>query len=195
MENELEMIQTLFEYQSFGLIAFPCSPFSKNVHNSTEGRLLYHKAVQGIKMSDEEIYKWFGEKKLDNCGLILGEKGNLSVMEFENDAVIQKFHKSINSFEESISNLILKNFIENLYGSTTTIVTPEKKIQFWFRYSNKLPSLNKNNGISIYSDGYIVAPPSFIRNNNYVDQFELVVGKEPIIFPEEIDFFEKSLSV
>ena len=127
MENELEMIQTLFEYQSFGLIAFPCSPFSKNVHNSTEGRLLYHKAVQGIKMSDEEIYKWFGEKKLDNCGLILGEKGNLSVMEFENDAVIQKFHKSINSFEESISNLILKNFIENLYGSTTTIVTPEKK--------------------------------------------------------------------
>ena len=105
MENELEMIQTLFEYQSFGLIAFPCSPFSKDIHNSTEGRLLYHKAVQGIKMSDEEIYKWFGEKKLDNCGLILGEKGNLSVMEFENDAVIQKFHKSINSFEESLKKI------------------------------------------------------------------------------------------
>ena len=194
MENELEMIQTLFEYQSFGLLPFPCSPFSKNIHNSTEGRLLYHKAVQGIQMSDKEIYKWFGEKKLDNCGLILGKQGNLSVIEFESDSGIKNLYNSLNNTEESISNLILKNFLENLYGSTTTIVTPEKKIQFWFRYSDKLPSLNNINGISIYSDNYIVAPPSFIRNNDFVDQFELVVGKEPMIFPEEIDLFEKFLS-
>ena len=77
MENEIEMIQTLFEYQSFDLLPFPCSPFSTNIHNSVEGRLLYHKAVQGIQMPEEEIYKWFVEKKLDNCCLILGEKGNL----------------------------------------------------------------------------------------------------------------------
>ena len=33
MENELEMIQTLFGYQSFGLIPFPCAPFKEDIHN------------------------------------------------------------------------------------------------------------------------------------------------------------------
>ena len=193
MENEIEMIQTLFEYQSFDLLPFPCSPFSTNIHNSVEGRLLYHKALQGIQMSEEEIYKWFGEKKLDNCGLILGEKGNLSVLEFNNDTTIQKFYELINKLEDSISNLILKNFVENLYGSTTTILTPEKKIQFWFRYSKNLPTSRYIEGVSSYSKGYIVAPPSFIRNENLVDQFELVIGKKPIVFPEQIDYFVKNL--
>ena len=32
MENELEMIQTLFEYQNFGLAPFPIMPFSKEIH-------------------------------------------------------------------------------------------------------------------------------------------------------------------
>ena len=203
MENELEMIQTLFGYQSFGLIPFPCAPFKEDIHNSSEGRLLYHKALQGIQMKDEEIYKWFGEKKLDNCGLILGSKGNLSVIEFENDQIIQDFLKTIENFEDSVSNIIFKNLMHNLYESTTTVLTPEKKIQFWFEYSSKLPSskpskdqkTNLNKGISIYSDGYIVAPPSFVRNNNFVDQFELVNGKKPILFPQEIDFFENILSV
>tara|TARA_B100001250_G_C19785420_1_gene783906 strand:+ start:573 stop:1184 length:612 start_codon:yes stop_codon:yes gene_type:complete len=203
MENELEMIQTLFGYQSFGLIPFPCAPFTEDIHNSSEGRLLYHKALQGIQMKEEEIYKWFGEKKLDNCGLILGSKGNLSVIEFENDQIIQDFLKTVENFEDSVSNIIFKNLMHNLYESTTTVLTPEKKIQFWFEYSSKLPSykpskdqkINLNKGISIYSDGYIVAPPSFVRNNNFVDQFELVNGKKPILFPEEIDFFENILSV
>ena len=203
MENELEMIQTLFGYQSFGLIPFPCAPFTEDIHNSSEGRLLYHNALQGIQMKDEEIYKWFGEKKLDNCGLILGSKGNLSVIEFENDQIIQDFLKTIENFEDSVSNIIFKNLMHNLYESTTTVLTPEKKIQFWFEYSSKLPSYkpskdqktNLNKGISIYSDGYIVAPPSFVRNNNFVDQFELVNGKKPILFPQEIDFFENILSV
>ena len=203
MENELEMIQTLFGYQSFGLIPFPCAPFKEDIHNSSEGRLLYHKALQGIQMKDEEIYKWFGEKKLDNCGLILGIKGNLSVIEFENDQIIQDFLKTVENFEDSVSNIIFKNLMHNLYESTTTVLTPEKKIQFWFEYSSKLPSYkpskdqktNLNKGISIYSDGYIVAPPSFVRNNNFVDQFELVNGKKPILFPQEIDFFENILSV
>lgn len=203
MENELEMIQTLFGYQSFGLIPFPYAPFKEDIHNSSEGRLLYHKALQGIQMKDEEIYKWFGEKKLDNCGLILGSKGNLSVIEFENDQIIQDFLKTVENFEDSVSNIIFKNLMHNLYESTTTVLTPEKKIQFWFEYSSKLPSYkpskdqktNLNKGISIYSDGYIVAPPSFVRNNNFVDQFELVNGKKPILFPQEIDFFENILSV
>ena len=203
MENELEMIQTLFGYQSFGLIPFPCAPFTEDIHNSSEGRLLYHKALQGIQMKDEEIYKWFGEKKLDNCGLILGSKGNLSVIEFENDQIIHDFLKTVENFEDSVSNIIFKNLMHNLYESTTTVLTPEKKIQFWFEYSSKLPSykpskdqkINLNKGISIYSDGYIVAPPSFVRNNNFVDQFELVNGKKPILFPQEIDFFENILSV
>jgi len=203
MENELEMIQTLFGYQSFGLIPFPCAPFKEDIHNSSEGRLLYHKALQGIQMKDEEIYKWFGEKKLDNCGLILGSKGNLSVIEFENDQIIQDFLKTVENFEDSVSNIIFKNLMHNLYESTTTVLTPEKKIQFWFEYSSKLPSYkpskdqktNLNKGIAIYSDGYIVAPPSFVRNNNFVDQFELVNGKKPILFPQEIDFFENILSV
>ena len=35
MENELEMIQTLFEYQNFGLAPFPIMPFSKEIQNHT----------------------------------------------------------------------------------------------------------------------------------------------------------------
>ena len=202
MENELEMIQTLFEYQSFGLMPFPCKPFSEEIHNSSEGRLLFHKASQGIQMKEDEIYKWFGEKKLDNCGLILGEKGNLSVLQFESEEKIEILYKKISNLDQSISNLILKNFIENLFESTTTILTPKKQIQFWFKYTKKLPSYNssyeqnkeKLEGINIFSDNYIVAPPSFVRENNFVEQYEIVIGKQPILFPKEIDFFEKKLS-
>ena len=85
MKNELEMIQTLFEYQSFGLFPFPIKPFSEEIHDSKEGRMLYLNALNGIQMSEQEIYNWFAEKKLDNCGLILGETGNLSILEFENE--------------------------------------------------------------------------------------------------------------
>ena len=203
MENELEMIQTLFEYQSFGLIPFPCKPFSEDIHNSSEGRLLFHKAVQGIQMKDDEIYKWFGEKKLDNCGLILGKKGNLSILQFDNEETIEILYKKVNKLRQSVSNLIFKNFLENLFESTTTIITPRKKIQFWFKYTKKLPSsqsskkdkIEKVEGVNIYSDNYIVAPPSFVRENNFVEQYEIVVGKQPILFPQEIDFFEKTLSI
>ena len=88
MENELEMIQTLFEYQNFGLAPFPIMPFSKEIHKGNKGKIFFDNAQSGIQMSEEEIYDWFGEKKLDNCGLICGEEGNLSVLEFESDTVI-----------------------------------------------------------------------------------------------------------
>ena len=172
MENELEMIQTLSEYQNFGLVPFPCSPFSTKIHDSIDGRMLFHKASQGIQMKENEIIEWFGEKKLDNCGLIAGEKGNLSVLEFDNQEILSNLYKTIKN-NENISNLIFGNFLENLNHSTTMVLTPEKKLQFWFNYSKNLPTIENNynkidllKGIRIYSDGYIVAPPSFVREKN-----------------------------
>ena len=185
MENELEMIQTLFEYQNFGLAPFPIMPFSKEIHKGNKGKIFFDNAQSGIQMSEEEIYDWFGEKKLDNCGLICGEEGNLSVLEFESDTVIIRLMS-----------------LENLYSSTTFIRTPDKKIQFWFKFSKNLPSFLWNNnksikileGINIYSSGYIVAPPSFIRKNNLIGQYEIEEGKPPVEFPNEITFFKKLLS-
>ena len=200
MKNELEMIQTLSEYKNFGLVPFPCSPFSTKIHDSVEGRLLFHKASQGIQMSEKEIIDWFGEKKLDNCGLITGEKGNLSVIEFDNQEIFSNLYKKIKD-DENISNIIFKNFLESLDHSTTTILTPDKKLQFWFRYSKNLPSYENDNseidfleGLRIYSNGYIVAPPSFVREKNNFGQYELLVGKKPSFFPEEINFFTEILS-
>ncbi|MBL06252.1 MAG: hypothetical protein CL773_00075 [Chloroflexi bacterium] len=200
MENELEMIQTLSEYQNFGLVPFPCSPFSTKIHDSIDGRMLFHKASQGIQMKENEIIEWFGEKKLDNCGLIAGEKGNLSVLEFDNQEILSNLYKTIKN-NENISNLIFGNFLENLNHSTTMVLTPEKKLQFWFNYSKNLPTIENNynkidllKGIRIYSDGYIVAPPSFVREKNNFGQYELLVGRKPSLFPKEIDFFQKILS-
>ena len=200
MENELEMIQTLSEYQNFGLVPFPCSPFSTKIHDSVEGRLLFHKASQGIQMNEKEIIEWFGEKKLDNCGLITGEKGNLSVIEFDNQEILSNLYKKIKN-DENISSIIFRNFLENLDHSTTMILTPDKKLQFWFRYSENHPAYENDydeidllKGITIYSNGYIVAPPSFIREKNNFGQYELLLGKKPSLFPEEIDFFTEILS-
>ena len=187
MENELEMIQTLFEYQNFGLAPFPIMPFSKEIHKGNKGKIFFDNAQSGIQMSEEEIYDWFGEKKLDNCGLICGEEGNLSVLEFESDTVIIRLMSLIEKESlDKISNLIFYNFLENLYSSTTFIRTPDKKIQFWFKFSKNLPSFLWNNnksikileGINIYSSGYIVAPPSFIRKNNLIGQYEIEEGKK-----------------
>ncbi len=198
MKNELEMIQTLFEYQSFGLLPFPIKPFSKEIHDSKEGRMLYLNALNGIQMSEQEIYNWFAEKKLDNCGLILGEIGNLSILEFENEKSLNNLINNLSKKNETnISDIIFQNLLETLITATTCIYTPEHKIQFWFNYSKKLPTFNyekneKNsiyNGIKIYSDGFTIAPPSFIRNKNEVGQFEISLGKPPINFPEEIVFF------
>lgn len=203
MENELEMIQTLFEYQNFGLAPFPIMPFSKEIHKGNKGKIFFDNAQSGIQMSEEEIYDWFGEKKLDNCGLICGEQGNLSVLEFESDTVIIRLMSLIEKESlDKISNLIFYNFLENLYSSTTFIRTPDKKIQFWFKFSKNLPSFLWNNnksikileGINIYSSGYIVAPPSFIRKNNLIGQYEIEEGKPPVEFPNEITFFKKLLS-
>ena len=198
MKNELEMIQTLFEYQSFGLFPFPIKPFSEEIHDSKEGRMLYLNALNGIQMSEQEIYNWFAEKKLDNCGLILGETGNLSILEFENEKSLNDLINNLSKKNEAnISDIILQNLLETLITATTCIYTPEHKIQFWFNYSKKLPTFNyqkneKNsiyNGIKIYSDGFTIAPPSFIRKKNEVGQFEISLGKPPINFPEEIVFF------
>ena len=203
MENELEMIQTLFEYQNFGLAPFPIMPFSKEIHKGNKGKIFFDNAQSGIQMSEEEIYDWFGEKKLDNCGLICGEEGNLSVLEFESDTVIIRLMSLIEKESlDKISNLIFYNFLENLYSSTTFIRTPDKKIQFWFKFSKNLPSFFWNNnksikileGINIYSSGYIVAPPSFIRKNNLIGLYEIEEGKPPVEFPNEITFFKKLLS-
>ena len=203
MENELEMIQTLFEYQNFGLAPFPIMPFSKEIHKGNKGKIFFDNAQSGIQMSEEEIYDWFGEKKLDNCGLICGEEGNLSVLEFESDTVIIRLMSLIEKESlDKISNLIFYNFLENLYSSTTFIRTPDKKIQFWFKFSKNLPSFFWNNnksikileGINIYSSGYIVAPPSFIRKNNLIGQYEIEEGKPPVEFPNEITFFKNLLS-
>ena len=150
MENELEMIQTLFEYQNFGLAPFPIMPFSKEIHKGNKGKIFFDNAQSGIQMSEEEIYDWFGEKKLDNCGLICGEEGNLSVLEFESDTVIIRLMSLIEKESlDKISNLIFYNFLENLYSSTTFIRTPDKKIQFWFKFSKNLPSFLWNNNKSI----------------------------------------------
>ena len=203
MENELEMIQTLFEYQNFGLLPFPIMPFSKETHKNDKGKMFYDNAKSGIQMSEKEIYDWFGKKKLDNCGLISGKTGDLSVLEFESDIVINRLMSFIEKESlDKISNLIFYNFLENLYSSTTFIRTPDKKIQFWFKFSKNLPSFLWNNnksikkleGINIYSSGYIVAPPSFIRKNNIIGQYEIEDGKPPVFFPNEITFFKKILS-
>ena len=149
MENELEMIQTLFEYQNFGLAPFPIMPFSKEIHKGNKGKIFFDNAQSGIQMSEEEIYDWFGEKKLDNCGLICGEEGNLSVLEFESDTVIIRLMSLIEIESlDIISNLIFYNFLENLYSYTTFIRTPDKKIQFWFKFSKNLPSFLWNNNKS-----------------------------------------------
>lgn len=198
MKNELEMIQTLFEYQSFGLLPFPIKPFSEEIHDSKEGRMLYLNALNGIQMSEQEIYNWFAEKKLDNCGLILGEIGNLSILEFENEKSLNNLINNLSKKNETnISDIIFQNLLETLITATTCIYTPEHKIQFWFNYSKNLPSFNyekKNktsiyNGIKIYSDGFTIAPPSFIRKKNHIAQFEISLGKPPMNFPEEILFF------
>ena len=57
-------------------------------------------------MSEKNIYEWFGDKKLDNCGLILGEEGNLSILEFE----------SINDLERLLKSLEMKGLdkIQNI---------------------------------------------------------------------------------
>jgi len=62
MENELEMIQTLFEYQNFGLLPFPIMPFSKETHKNDKGKMFYDNAKSGIQMSEKEIYDWFDFK-------------------------------------------------------------------------------------------------------------------------------------
>ena len=41
MKNELEMIQTLFEYQNFGLVPFPIKPFSNDPHNTNQGKVFF----------------------------------------------------------------------------------------------------------------------------------------------------------
>ena len=58
MENELEMIQTLFEYQNFGLAPFPIMPFSKEIHKGNKGKIFFDNAQSGIQMSEEEIYDY-----------------------------------------------------------------------------------------------------------------------------------------
>ena len=164
MKNELEMIQTLFEYQNFGLVPFPIKPFSNDPHNKDQGKVFFDNAKLGIQMSEKNIYEWFGDKKLDNCGLILGEEGNLSILEFESVNDLERLLKSLEMKGlDKIQNIIFYNFLENLYSSTTLIHTPNKSIQFWFRFSELLPNFisNKNklikelSGINIYSSGYI----------------------------------------
>ena len=175
MQNELEMIQTLFQYQNFGLLPFPIKPFSKDLYSDGDGLRLYRNALSGISISEEEIYEYFGQKKLDNCGLLLGEKGNLSVIEFESESRISQLKTFIeNKPTPNISDVILINLLENGFESETSILTPENRIQMWFKFSKNLPNfhwekceeLTELNGINLLSNGYIVAPPSAIKLNN-----------------------------
>ena len=199
MENELEMIQTLFQYQNYGLIPFPIKPFSKELHTDGDGFRLYKNALSGITISEEEIYEYFGSKKLDNCGLLLGEKGNLSIIEFENESRISQLITFIEKKPKpNISDVILINLLETGFESETSILTPENKIQIWFKFSQNIPNFYWNtlkdktelNGINLLSNGYIVAPPSAIKlNNKNIAQFEIINGKEPTKFPTEINFF------
>ena len=199
MENELEMIQTLFQYQNYGLIPFPIKPFSKELYTDGDGFRLYKNALSGITISEEEIYEYFGSKKLDNCGLLLGEKGNLSVIEFENESRISQLITFIEKKPNpNISDVILINLLETGFESETSILTPENKIQIWFKFSQNIPNFHwktlkdktELNGINLLSNGYIVAPPSAIKlNNKNIAQFEIINGKEPTKFPTEINFF------
>ncbi|MDP7197460.1 MAG: hypothetical protein QF864_14900, partial [SAR202 cluster bacterium] len=114
MQNELEMIQTLFQYKNFGLLPFPIKPFSQDLYANGEGYFLYKNALSGITISEEKIYEYFGSKKLDNCGLILGEKGNLSVIEFESESRISQLITFIkNKPKPNISDVILINLLES----------------------------------------------------------------------------------
>ena len=199
MENELEMIQTLFQYQNYGLIPFPIKPFSKELYTDGDGFRLYKNALSGITISEEEIYEYFGSKKLDNCGLLLGEKGNLSIIEFENESRISQLITFIEKKPNpNISDVILINLLETGFESETSILTPENKIQIWFKFSQNIPNFHwktlkdktELNGINLLSNGYIVAPPSAIKlNNKNIAQFEIINGKEPTKFPTEINFF------
>ena len=200
MQNELEMIQTLFQYKNFGLLPFPIKPFSQELYANGEGYFLYKNALSGITISEEKIYEYFGSKKLDNCGLILGEKGNLSVIEFESESRISQLITFIkNKPKPNISDVILINLLESGFESETSILTPENKIQMWFKFSKNIPNFHwemfkdkkELNGINLLSNGYIVAPPSAIKlNNNNIAQFEIINGKEPTKFPIEISFFQ-----
>ena len=204
MQNELEMIQTLFQYQNFGLLPFPIKPFSKDLYSDGDGFRLYNNALSGITISEEEIYEYFGQKKLDNCGLLLGEKGNLSIIEFESESRISELKTFIeNKPTPNISDVILINLLENGFESETSILTPENRIQMWFKFSKNLPNfhwekceeLTELNGINLLSNGYIVAPPSAIKlNNKNMAQFEIINGKEPTKFPVEISFFSNLIS-
>ena len=204
MENELEMIQTLFQYQNYGLIPFPIKPFSKELYTDGDGFRLYKNALSGITISEEEIYEYFGSKKLDNCGLLLGEKGNLSVIEFENESRISQLITFIEKKPNpNISDVILINLLETGFESETSILTPENKIQIWFKFSQNIPNFHwktlkdktELNGINLLSNGYIVAPPSAIKlNNKNIAQFEIINGKEPTKFPIEISFFFNRIS-
>jgi hypothetical protein len=204
MQNELEMIQTLFQYKNFGLLPFPIKPFSQELYSDGAGFSLYKNALSGITISEEEIYEYFGSKKLDNCGLLLGEKGNLSVIEFESESRISQLITFIEDKPKpNISDVILINLLETGFESETSILTPENKIQMWFKFSKNIPNFHwkmfqdktELNGINLLSNGYIVAPPSATKlNNNNIAQFEIINGKEPTKFPTEISFFSDHIS-
>ena len=79
------------------------------INISSDNKLIsLRKKSEGYKIPDGELFKfiscpnhfgeiieWFGEKKLDNCGLITGEKGNLSVIEFDNQEIFSNLYKKI----------------------------------------------------------------------------------------------------
>ncbi len=174
------------------------------MYSDGDGLRLYRNALSGISIYEEEIYEYFGQKKLDNCGLLLGEKGNLSVIEFESESRISQLKTFIeNKPTPNISDVILINLLENGFESETSILTPENRIQMWFKFSKNLPNfhwekceeLTELNGINLLSNGYIVAPPSAIKlNNKNMAQFEIINGKEPTEFPPEISFFSSLIS-
>ena len=155
-------------------------------------------------------------KEIGSCILIIGKTlGHLYQSEFFREVmkIYEGSAPKINLFNEKSKNYRTQiNLYASSYhyklnsryrvivpGISTFIRTPDKKIQFWFKFSKNLPSFLWNNnksikileGINIYSSGYIVAPPSFIRKNNLIGQYEIEEGKPPVEFPNEITFFKK----
>ena len=71
------------------------------------------------------------------------KKGNLSVIEFESESRISQIITFIeNKPTPNISDVILINLLENGFESETSILTPENRIQMWFKFSKNLPNFH-----------------------------------------------------
>ena len=116
------------------------SNLSNDPHNKDQGKV-FDNAKLGIQMSEKNIYEWFGDKKLDNCGLILGEEGNLSILEFESVNDLERLLKSLEMKGQIKYKILYCMYLENLYSSTTLIHIQIKVFNFGLDFLNYFRTL------------------------------------------------------